>query len=63
MNYRCVVCGCYLDPGEGRICEECQMKVKKVQQMRQHPQDQGTAETVQTQVHNTTAFRGREGGK
>lgn len=24
MNYRCDSCGCYLDPGEGRICDECQ---------------------------------------
>lgn len=23
MNYRCDVCGCYLDPGEGYICEDC----------------------------------------
>ena len=24
MNrYRCDECGCYLDPGEGRLCEEC----------------------------------------
>ena len=24
MNrYRCSECGCYLDPGEGRLCEEC----------------------------------------
>lgn len=25
MNrYRCDTCGCYLDPGEGRTCDECQ---------------------------------------
>lgn len=24
MNrYRCDACGCYLDPGEGRLCDEC----------------------------------------
>lgn len=23
MNYRCDVCGCYLDPDEGRVCEDC----------------------------------------
>lgn len=22
-NYRCDICGCYLDPGEGRTCDEC----------------------------------------
>lgn len=21
--YKCDFCGCYLDPGEGRTCEEC----------------------------------------
>lgn len=25
-KYTCGVCGCYLDPGEGRICDECQNK-------------------------------------
>lgn len=24
MRYTCEVCGCSLDPGEGRLCEECQ---------------------------------------
>ena len=22
-KYKCKVCGCYLDPGEGWICEDC----------------------------------------
>ncbi len=22
-RYRCDECGCYLDPGEGRLCDEC----------------------------------------
>lgn len=22
--YRCQECGCYLDPGEGGLCEDCQ---------------------------------------
>lgn len=25
-NYHCDICGCYLDPGEGRLCEECQAR-------------------------------------
>lgn len=29
MLYRCDMCGCYLDPGEGRICEECREKSKR----------------------------------
>lgn len=61
MNYRCSVCGCYLDPGEGRICEECQMKIKTVPQMLEHPQDHGTAGTVTLpRVHDNTTFRRKE---
>lgn len=26
-SYKCRVCGCFLDPGEGSLCEECHMKV------------------------------------
>lgn len=26
MRYHCDECGCYLDPGEGRVCDECQRK-------------------------------------
>lgn len=29
-KYRCEVCNCFLDPGEGRVCEECREK-KKIQ--------------------------------
>lgn len=25
-GYKCDICGCYLDPGEGRQCDECQQK-------------------------------------
>lgn len=61
MNYRCTVCGCYLDRGEGRICEDCR---KKVLQTCQHPQDQGTAKAVTNpQVHDTTIFTEKERGK
>lgn len=28
-NYRCDICGCYLDPGEGRICDECRVSVER----------------------------------
>ena len=28
-NYRCEVCNCTLDPGEGRICVECKEKYDK----------------------------------
>lgn len=23
MDYKCHICNCTLDPGEGRICDEC----------------------------------------
>lgn len=30
MNrYRCEECGCRLDPGEGRLCEECRADLEK----------------------------------
>lgn len=30
MNrYRCDTCGCYLDPGEGRTCDECQCQERE----------------------------------
>lgn len=28
-RYRCDMCGCYLDPGEGRICDECQDELER----------------------------------
>ena len=27
-RYQCDVCGCYLDPGEGLLCDECTQKVR-----------------------------------
>ncbi len=24
--YQCDICGCYLDPGEGSLCDECREK-------------------------------------
>lgn len=29
MRYRCDECSCYLDPDEGRLCDECQEKMRK----------------------------------
>lgn len=28
-SYRCDVCGCYLDSGEGRTCEECRAQAAR----------------------------------
>lgn len=28
-NYQCEICDCFLDPGEGKICVECQEKKEK----------------------------------
>lgn len=30
MNH-CRKCGCTLDPGEGKICDECREKIEKMQ--------------------------------
>ena len=27
-SYRCDACGCYLDPDEGLLCEECREKTR-----------------------------------
>ena len=27
-QYRCDSCGCYLDPGEGLLCDECREMVR-----------------------------------
>lgn len=27
-SYRCDACGCYLDPGEGLLCDECREKTR-----------------------------------
>lgn len=27
-QYRCDACGCYLDPGEGLLCDECRQEVQ-----------------------------------
>ena len=38
MNwYRCDVCGCYLDPGEGSLCDEC--REKKDREPKRHTDD------------------------
>lgn len=29
MFYRCDSCGCYLDPGDGRLCEECKESIMR----------------------------------
>lgn len=37
--YRCDSCGCYLDPGEGSICDECQQR--ETEQMERRRSMQG----------------------
>ena len=29
IRYNCDLCGCYLDPGEGLLCDECRQKVRE----------------------------------
>ena len=33
--YRCERCGCNLDPGEGRLCDECRSKEEKINKWQQ----------------------------
>lgn len=39
MMYQCDTCGCYLDPGEGRVCDECQQMEAERRKQRQSMQD------------------------
>ena len=32
-RYRCDICGCYLDPGEGLLCDECRQKLRERERM------------------------------
>ncbi|MCB6610223.1 hypothetical protein V3C10_04160 [[Clostridium] symbiosum] len=31
--YRCDMCSCYLDPGEGMLCDECRQKLRERERM------------------------------
>lgn len=34
MNWhKCDVCGCYLDPGEGRTCDDCMERQRRQKKM------------------------------
>ena len=37
--YHCDSCGCYLDPGEGHICNECQQPETERRERRRSAQD------------------------
>ena len=37
--YHCDSCGCYLDPGEGHICNECQQQETERRERRRCAQD------------------------
>lgn len=52
MKYRCRICGCYLDPGEGDICEDCKEEEKGPQRCHQHLQgpEVGIATKPRTKV-------------
>lgn len=32
-RYQCDMCGCYLDPGEGLLCDECRQKLWERERM------------------------------
>ncbi|WP_417039718.1 hypothetical protein [Clostridium porci] len=37
--YRCDSCGCYLDPGEARVCDECQQREMQRRERRRSIQE------------------------
>ena len=37
--YHCDFCGCYMDPGEGDTCDECQKKESDYRKLNQSVQD------------------------
>ncbi|KJJ66044.1 hypothetical protein CLFS41_52830 [Clostridium sp. FS41] len=37
--YHCDSCGCYMDPGEGHTCDECQKKESDYRKLNQSVQD------------------------
>lgn len=37
--YHCDSCGCYLDPGEGHKCDECQQQETERRERRRSAQD------------------------
>jgi len=37
--YHCDSCGCYLEPGEGHICDECQQQETERRERRRSAQD------------------------
>ena len=32
--YRCLICQCYLDPGDGLICDECREEIRQAEESR-----------------------------
>lgn len=39
MQYRCDECGCYLDPAEYRLCDECREKIRSRRQVARRVQE------------------------
>lgn len=59
MEYRCLSCGCYLDPGEDMLCEDCKQAQKSPGTAATEP-GQGTCDsTTNKQIHNNTKILSR----
>lgn len=51
MRYQCDICGCYLDPAEGRTCDECQAQREQRSRKRK-----GFEEVVRLDIDNQYCF-------
>lgn len=56
MRYRCDICGCYLDPGEGRTCDECRSdrarRERQARQLREMVYLEGNQYTMRGDIGN-----------
>lgn len=56
MRYNCDMCGCYLDPGEGLLCDECRRNLRsrerRTERMREavRESDSGQIEMILQEV-------------
>lgn len=51
-NYKCRVCGCSLDPGEGYICDDCRDKEKSPLDTPISKGQHSRSHAVLKQIHN-----------
>ena len=50
-RYRCDSCGCYLDPGEGLLCDECREEARhRIRKMRAYGEIYAESKSGQYQM-------------